>query len=49
VVAKLALVVLVASAFSIVARRHVRVAAFVATFGVLAGLVGAFSNVLAIS
>jgi hypothetical protein len=32
-----------------VARRHRRTAAFVATAGTLAGLIGAFSNVLAIT
>jgi hypothetical protein len=48
VIAKVALVVLVGAVFTIVARRHRRVAATVATAGMLAGLVGAFSNVLAI-
>jgi hypothetical protein len=49
VLAKVALVVLVAAAFAIVAREHRRVAAFVATFGMVAGLIGAFSNVLALA
>lgn len=48
-IAKTALIVLVASSFAIVARNHRRVAALVATFGTLAGLVGALSNVLAIA
>jgi hypothetical protein len=46
---KIALIVLVASVFAVVARRHRRTAAFVATAGTLAGLIGAFSNVLAIT
>lgn len=48
VLAKAALVVLVAASFAIVARSHRRVAATVATFGMVAGLLGAYSNVLAI-
>lgn len=48
-VAKAALVVLVAASFVIVARRHRRVAATVATTGTMAGLLGAYSNVLAIA
>jgi hypothetical protein len=47
--AKVALVALVASVFVVVARRHRRLAGFVATAATLAGLVGAFSNVLAIA
>ncbi len=49
VATKVALIVLVASVFVIVARRHRRIAAAVATFGTLAGLLGAFSNLLAIA
>jgi hypothetical protein len=49
VLAKVALVVLVAASFAIVSRRHRRVAATVATTGMLAGLLGAFSNVLAVA
>jgi hypothetical protein len=48
-VVKVALVVLVGAVFTVVARRHRRVAAGVATAGTLAGLIGAFSNVIAIS
>jgi hypothetical protein len=48
VAAKLALVVLIGSVFAIVSRRHRRVAATVATAGMAAGLIGAFSNVFAI-
>jgi hypothetical protein len=48
VAAKIALVVLVAAVFAIVARRHHRTAALVATVGTVAGLVGAYSNFLAI-
>ncbi len=47
--AKLALIVLVAAVFTIVARSHRRTAATVATLGTLAGLVGALSNTLAIA
>src|SRR5687768_10695207 len=49
IAAKAALVVLVVAVFAIVARSHRRVAATVATLGTVAGLLGAFSNVLAIS
>ncbi len=42
--AKLAVVVLVVAAFVISARYHARVAAFIATAGTMAGLIGAFSN-----
>ena len=48
IVAKAALVVLVGAVFTIVARSHRRVAAMVATTGMIAGLLGAYSNVLAI-
>ena len=48
IAAKVALVVLVGAVFVIVARSHRRVAATVATTGMLAGLLGAYSNVLAI-
>jgi hypothetical protein len=46
-VAKLALIVLLWSTVTIVARAHTRMAATVLTFGTLAGLLGAASNVLA--
>jgi hypothetical protein len=49
VVAKAALVVLVAAVFAIVSRRHRLTAAFVATVGTLAGLIGAYSNLLAVA
>ena len=49
VAAKAALVVLVGAVFAIVARSHRRMAATVATTGMMAGLLGAFSNVLAIT
>jgi hypothetical protein len=49
VAAKAALVVLVGAVFTIVARSHRRMAATVATTGMLAGLLGAFSNVLAVT
>src|SRR5688572_15956702 len=49
IAAKAALVMLVVAVFAIVARSHRRVAATVATMGTMAGLLGAFSNVLAIT
>jgi hypothetical protein len=49
IAAKAALVLLVVAVFTIVARSHRRVAATVATTGTMAGLLGAFSNVLAIT
>jgi hypothetical protein len=48
VLVKVALVVLVASVFAIVARRHRLTAALVATVGTFAGLLGAYSNFLAV-
>jgi hypothetical protein len=49
VAVKAALTVLIASVFVVVARYHRRIAAVVATAGMAAGLIGAFSNVLAIT
>lgn len=49
IAAKAALVLLVGAVFTIVARSHRRMAATVATTGMLAGLLGAYSNVLAIA
>jgi hypothetical protein len=49
IAAKAALVVLVGAVFTIVARSHRRVAATVATTGMMAGLLGAYSNVLALA
>ncbi len=49
VAVKASLIVLIASVFAVVARHHRRVAALVATAGTVAGLIGAFSNVIAIS
>jgi hypothetical protein len=46
---KVALIVLVAAVFVVLARSHRRLAATIATAGTLAGLVGALSNVLAIA
>jgi hypothetical protein len=48
VAAKVALVVFVVATFVFVAQVHPRMAASVITFGTLAGLVGAASNVLTI-
>lgn len=48
VVVKVAVVVLVASTFAILARSNRRLAATVAAVGVVAGLLGATSNVLAL-
>lgn len=48
VVAKVALVVLVVAAFSIVVRTRVGTGKVVAALGTAAGLIGAFSNVLAL-
>ena len=48
VVVKVAVVVLVASTFAILARSHRRLAATVAGVGVMAGILGATSNVLAL-
>ncbi|MFL5641295.1 MAG: hypothetical protein ACJ771_03035 [Chloroflexota bacterium] len=49
IVAKAALVLLVVAVFAIVARTNRRLAATVATAGMVAGLIGAYSNVLAIT
>jgi hypothetical protein len=49
ILVKLAVVVLVASTFAILARSHGRLAAAVAAAGVVAGILGATSNVLASS
>jgi hypothetical protein len=46
VVAKVGLIVLVVAIFSILARRYQRTAALVATTAVLAGLFGAWTNVM---
>lgn len=46
---KIAVVVLVASTFAILARSNARLAAVVAGVGVVAGILGATSNVLALS
>ena len=48
VVAKVALVILVAASFAIVTRRRTRIAGLVATAATLAGLIGAYSNVFAL-
>lgn len=49
VAAKAALVVLIVAVFAIVAARHPVAAALVATAGVVAGLIGAYSNVAVIA
>ena len=49
VAAKAALVVLVVAVFAIIAARHPVAASLIATAGVVAGLVGAFSNVAVIA
>ena len=49
VIAKAALVVLVVAIFAVVAARHPFVACLIATVAVVAGLVGAFSNVAVIA
>jgi hypothetical protein len=49
VVAKVALVVIVVSVFAIVVARHPLVACVVTTVAVVAGLLGAFSNVAVIA
>jgi hypothetical protein len=49
VIVKTAVVVLVASTFAILARSNARLAAVVAAVGVVAGILGATSNVLALS
>jgi hypothetical protein len=46
---KVAVVVIAASTFAILARSHRRLAAAVAAVGVMAGLLGAASNVMAIA
>ncbi len=46
---KIALIVFVVATFAIVARDHRRTAAFVATVGTVVGLIGAYSNILAMS
>ena len=48
VIAKVALVILVAATFSIMIRRRTRVASLVVTAATLAGIVGAYSNVIAL-
>lgn len=48
VLAKVALVVLVVAAFAIVARTRARAGSVLATVAMVAGLLGAFSNVLAL-
>ena len=48
IVVKFALVAFVVATFAFVYRYHPRVAAFVATFGTAAGLIGAISNVTAL-
>jgi len=48
VLLKAALVVVVVAVFALVVRRHVVTGSVVATIAVIAGLVGAFSNVAAI-
>jgi hypothetical protein len=48
IVAKLALVVLVAATFAIMTRRGSRAASLVVTAATVAGLIGAYSNVLAL-
>lgn len=48
ILVKIALVAFVVATFAFVYRYHPRVAAFVATFGTVAGLIGAFSNVIAL-
>ena len=49
IVAKIALIVLVVSCFAIIERAHRRTAATVATAAVVAGLLGAYTNVMALS
>lgn len=49
IAAKAALVVLIVSVFAILAARHPVAAAFIATAGVVAGIVGAYSNVAVIA
>ena len=49
VLLKVVVVVLVASTFAVLARSHGRLAATVAGVGVVAGVLGAASNVLALS
>lgn len=46
---KVALIVFIGAVFAVLARSHRRLAATIATAGTLAGLVGALSNVLAIT
>jgi hypothetical protein len=48
IIAKVALVVLTSAGFAIIARRRTRVSSLVASVGVAAGLIGAYSNVLAL-
>lgn len=46
---KVALIVFVVATFAIVARDHRRTAALVATLGTVVGLIGAYSNIIAMS
>jgi hypothetical protein len=48
ILVKIGLVAFVVATFAFVYRYHPRVAAFVATFGTAAGLIGAFSNLIAL-
>ena len=48
VAGKVALVVLVGAVFVLVGRRRARLSAAVASVGMVAGLIGAFSNILAL-
>jgi hypothetical protein len=49
VVAKIGLILFVVATFAIVSRRYQRVAALVATLATVAGIIGAYSNILAMS
>jgi hypothetical protein len=48
VVTKVALIVLIAAAFAVVARSRARLSTVIASAGMVAGLMGAFSNVAAL-
>lgn len=47
IVVKLALIVLISAAFAVVARRRARLSTAIASAGMVAGLMGAYSNIVA--
>lgn len=48
IASKVALIVLIAAAFAVVARRRARLSTMIASAGMVAGLMGAYSNIAAL-